>query len=150
MEYRHETHDRMDTSWYWINNVYGGAASIWIPQAASNPPGFSLWPMPALILIEVALLGVEGFLGIALEPQQLSACWGFLVWIACGGLLGLSVLGEINISVIVLLAAPALAFGGAAILADRRRERKILPDLGVLVVSGIANLGLLFAFILMR
>jgi hypothetical protein len=126
----------------------GGASSIWIPQAASNPPGFSLWPMPALLLIEVALLGVVGFLGIALEPQQLSIRWGFLVWIACGGLLGLSVLGEMSVSVIVLLAAPALAFGGAAILADRRRERKILPDLGVLAVSGIANLGFIFAFII--
>jgi hypothetical protein len=126
----------------------GGASSIWIPQASSNPPGFSLWPMPALILIEVALLGVMGFLGIALEPQQLSTRWGFLVWIACGGLLGLSVLGEMSVSVIVLLAAPALAFGGAAILADRRRERKILPDLCVLAVSGIANLGFIFAFII--
>jgi hypothetical protein len=126
----------------------GGATSIWTPHAASTPLGFSLWPMPALLLIEVALLGVVGFLGIALEPQQLSTRWGFLVWIACGGLLGLSVLGEMSISIIVLLAAPALVFGGAAILADRRRERKILPDLGVLAVSGIANLGFIYAFII--
>ena len=47
----------------------GGAASIWIPQAAAPPLGYSLWPMPALLLIEVALLGVLGFLGIVLEPQ---------------------------------------------------------------------------------
>lgn len=124
-----------------------GAASIWIPQAAATPPGFSLWPMPALVLIEVALLGVLGFLGIVLEPQQLSPSWGFLVWIACGGLLALSVLGSMSVSVIALLAAPALTFGGAAILADRRRYRKMLPDLGVLAVSGIANFGLFFAFI---
>jgi len=39
----------------------GGAASIWIAQAASNHPGFSLWPMPALVLIEIALLGIVGF-----------------------------------------------------------------------------------------
>ena len=127
----------------------GGAASIWVPQAAFNPPGISLWPMPALLLIEVALLGIMGFLGIALEPQQLSTRWGFLVWIACGGLLALSVLGAMSVSVIVLLAVPALAFGGAAIFADRRRERKILPDLGVLAVSGIANFGLFFVSITM-
>jgi hypothetical protein len=119
-----------------------GATSIWIPQAADNPPGFSLWPLPALIVIEVALLGIVGFLGIALEPKRLSTNWGLLVWIACGALLGLSILGELSISVIVLLAAPALAFGGAAILADIRLKRKMLPDLGVLVVSGIANFGL--------
>jgi hypothetical protein len=124
-----------------------GAASIWIPQAASNPPGFSLWPMPALVLIEVAFLEVVGFLGIALEPQRLSTRWGLLVWIACGGLLALSVIGAMSVSVIVLLAVPALAFSGAAILADIRRERKMLPDLGVLAVSGIANFGMFFIFI---
>ena len=119
-----------------------GAASIWIPQAAATPPGFSLWPLPALLLIEVVLLGVVGFLGIALEPKRLSTRWGLLVWIACGALLGLSILGAMGFSVIVLLAAPALAFGGAAILADIRRKRKVLPDLGILVVSVIANFGL--------
>jgi FtsH-binding integral membrane protein len=127
----------------------GGAISIWIPQAADNPPGFSLWPMPALVLIEVALLGVVGFLGIALEPQQLSTRWGFLVWIASGALLGLSILGDFSVSVIAIFAAPALAFGGAAILADHRRKRKMLPDLGVLVGSGIANLGLFYLIALL-
>lgn len=125
----------------------GGTASIWIPQATSNPPGYSLWPMPALLFIEVALLGIVGFLGIALEPQSLSSRWGTLVWIASGGLLALSVLGAISVSFIVFLALPGLAFGGTAILADRRRERKMLPDIGVLAVSGIANFGLFFALI---
>jgi hypothetical protein len=125
----------------------GGAASVWIPQSADNPPGVSLWPMPAFLLTEVAILGLVGFLGIALEPKQFSTRWDFLIWIACGAMLGLSVLGAMSVSVIVLLAAPALAFGGAAILADIRRERKILPDLGVLVLSGIVNFGLIFAVI---
>jgi len=125
----------------------GGAASIWVSQTTSSPPGFSLWLMPALLLIYIALLGVVGFFGIALESHQLSTHWGFLVWITCGGLLALSVLGAMSVSVIVLLAIPALIFGGAAILADRRRERKILPDLGVLAVSSIANFGLFLIFI---
>lgn len=124
-----------------------GAAYVWIPQAASNPPGISLWPMPALLLINVALLGIIGFLGIAFEPQPLSARWGFHVWIACGGLIALSVIGAMSVSVIVLLAVPALAFGGAAILTDRRRGRKLLSGTGVLAVSGIAHLGLLFGLI---
>jgi hypothetical protein len=127
-----------------------GAVSIWIPQAADNPPGFSLWPMPALILIEVALLGVVGFLGIAVEPKRFSTRWGLLVWIACGALLGLSIIGELSISVIVLLAAPALAFGGAAILADIRLKRKMLPDLGILVASVVASFGLFYLIALLK
>jgi hypothetical protein len=122
----------------------GGAASIWVQQPTFNTPGLSLWPMPAILFLEVAILGGVGFFGIVLEPQQLSTRWGFLVWIACGGLLGLSILGIIAFSAIFLLAAPALAFFGAAILADIRRKRKMLPDLGVLVVSGIANFGLFY------
>ena len=128
----------------------GVAVAIWIPQAASNPPGISLWPMPAFLLTEVALLGVIGFLWIALEPRQLSTRWGFLVWIACGGLLGLSVLGDMSVSVIAALAAPALVFGGAAILADIRRKRKVLPDLCIVVASVIANFGLFYLIALLK
>ena len=126
-----------------------GAAFIWIPQAADNPPGFSLWPLPGIFLTEVALLGVVGFLGIALEPRQYLTSWGYLVWIASGALLGLSILGDFSVSVVAIFAAPALAFGGAAILADHRRKRKMLPDLGVLVGSGIANLGLFYLIALL-
>ena len=128
----------------------GGEISTWIPQVADNPPGFSLWPLPGLLLIQVSLLGVVGFLGIALEPQKLSTRWGILIWVVCGVLVGLSILGEVSISVIVLLGAPALAFGGAAILADIRRERKILPDLGILVASVIASFGLFYLMALLR
>jgi hypothetical protein len=52
--------------------------------------------------------------------------------------------------VIFLLAAPALAFFGAAILADIRRKRKVLPDLGILVVSVIANFGLFYLIALLK
>jgi hypothetical protein len=128
----------------------GGAASIWIQQPTFNTPGLSLWPMPAILLLEVAILGVVGFLGIVLEPRQLSIGRGFLIWIACGGLLGLSILGIIAFSVIFLLAVPALSFFGAAILADIRRKRKVLPDLGVLVVSGVANFGLFYLIALLK
>jgi hypothetical protein len=122
----------------------GGAASFWIQQPAFGTPDLSLWLMPAILLLEVAILGVVGFFGIVLEPRRLSTGWGFLVWITCGGLLGLSILGRIVFSVIFLLAAPALAFFGAAIFAEIRRKRKMLPDLGILVVSAIANFGLFY------
>ena len=127
----------------------GGATLTWISQAASNSPSISLWPMPGLLLIEVALLGLVGFFGIVLEREQVSGHWGSLTWISCGALIALSAVGAMTVSVIVLLAVPSLAFGGAAILADRHRGRKLLSGVRVLVVSGIANLGLLLGLIAM-
>jgi hypothetical protein len=125
----------------------GAALSIWSVEASSNPPGVSLWPMPALILIEVAFLGVVGLLGIVLEPKGSTSNWAILTWIACGGLLGLSILGDIAVSVIAYLGVPALFFGGAAVLTDMRRQRKLLPDFGILILSGIISFALLFAYL---
>ena len=127
----------------------GAAISIWNLEAASDPRGSSLWPMPALILIEVALLGAVGFLGIVLETKGSASRWAVLTWIACGGLMGLSILGDITVSVIAYLGAPALFFGGAAILTDGRRKRKMLPDFGILIASGIVTFALLFAYLVL-
>jgi hypothetical protein len=125
----------------------GAAISIWSVEAASNPPGGSMWPMPALILIEVAILGAGGLLGIVLKQKGSASRWAILTWIACGGLLGLSILGDIAVSVIAYLGVPALFFGGAAVLTDGRRKRKMLPDFGILIVSGIVTFALLFAYL---
>ncbi len=125
----------------------GGATSIWIRQAASNPPGVSLWPMPALILIVVALLGVLGLSGIVSDVNLQASKWAILTWIASGGLLGLGIFGEFSISILALLALPALFLGGAAVVTDSRRKRKLLPDFGVLLLSGIVSFGLLYAYI---
>lgn len=125
----------------------GAAISIWNLEATSNPPGVSMWPMPALILIVVALLGAAGLLGIVLEPKLSPSRWASLTWIACGALMGLSILGDVAVSVIAYLGVPALFFGGASVLTDRRRQRKMLPDFGVLILSVIVAFGLLFAYL---
>jgi hypothetical protein len=125
----------------------GAAISIWSLEAASNPPGVSMWPMPALILIEVALLGTVGLLGIVLEPKLSPSRWAVLTWIACGALMGLSILGDLAVSVIAYLGVPALFFGGASVLTDMRRQRKLLPDFGILILSGIVAFALLYAYL---
>jgi hypothetical protein len=125
----------------------GGAATIWILQAESNPPGVSMWPMPALILIVVAFLGVLGLSGIVYDVNLQPSKWAILTWVACGGLLGLGIFGKFAVSVLALLALPALFFGGAAVLTDGRRKRKMLPDFGVLILSGIVSFGLLYTYI---
>ena len=123
----------------------GGAASIWSSQVSPDSPDVSLWPLPALLLIEVAILGLAGFSGMTLDNQQSSSRWGRLTWIACGALTAFVIIGAYAVSVIVLVAVPALLFGSAAMLADIRQHRNMLTDLGLLTVSAIANLVLIFA-----
>ena len=125
----------------------GGAAITWLSQASFNSPNVSLWPLPALVLIEVAILGLAGFSGVVLDNQQQSSRWGRVMWIACGGLTALAVIGAFSVSVVVLLVVPALLFSGAAILADIRQHRNMLTDLGLFTVSAVANLALIFALI---
>jgi hypothetical protein len=125
----------------------GGAASTWVSEAGSNSPADSLWPLPALVLIEVAILGLVGFSGVVLDTQRHSSRWGRVLWIACGGLTALAIIGAFSVSVLVLLAAPALFFGGAAVLADIRQHRNMRSDLGLFTIGTVANLTLIFALI---
>jgi hypothetical protein len=125
----------------------GGAAITWLSQASLNSPNVSLWPLPALVLIEVAILGLAGFSGVVLDNQQQSSRSGRVIWIACGGLTALAIIGAFGVSVVALLVVPALLFGGAAILADIRQQRNMLTDLGIFTVSAVANLMLIFALI---
>ena len=125
----------------------GGAAITWLSQASFNSPNVSPWPLPALVLIEVAILGLAGFSGVVLDNQQQSSRWGRVMWIACGGLTALAMIGAFGVSVVALLVVPALLFGGAAILADIRQHRNMLTDLGLFAGSAVANLALIFALI---
>jgi len=125
----------------------GGGANIWLSQTSSGSPDVPLWPLPALILIEVAILGLAGFGSVLLDNRQHSSRWGRVIWIACGGLTALAIIGAFSVSVVVFLAVPALLFGGAAMLADIRQHRNMLTDLGLFTVSAVANLALIFALI---
>lgn len=125
----------------------GGAAITWLSQASPNTPDVSLWPLPALVLIEVTILGLAGFSGMVLDNEQHSPRWGGVLWITCGGLTALAIIGALGVSVVVLLAVPALLFGSAAVLADTRRHRNMLNDWGLFFASAVANFLLMFTLI---
>jgi len=124
-----------------------GAVRTWLSQAAFDSPGVSLWPLPALILIEVAIFGIAGFAAVVLDNNQHSSRWGSILWIACGGLMALAITGAFSVSVLGLLVVPAMLFSGAAILADGRRHRNMLRDLGLFSLSAVANFLLIFILI---
>jgi hypothetical protein len=124
-----------------------GAAITWLSEASSNSPNSSLWPLPALVLIEVAILGLAGFSGVVLDNRPQSSRWGRVMWISSGGLTALAIIGFFGVSLVVFLAVPALLFGSAAMLADVRQHRNMMTDLRLFIVSALANLALIFALI---
>jgi hypothetical protein len=106
----------------------------------------TLWPMPALALIDMALLGLIGLLAIAVDDGAHTLRWGIVTWAVIGGLIALMLVGAWTIGPLLLIAV--LAFATAAILADTRRNRKILSDVGVLIIGAASNAVMLFLFII--
>jgi hypothetical protein len=106
----------------------------------------TLWPMPALALIEMALLGLIGLLAIAIDDGAHTLRWGIVTWAVIGSLIALMLVGAWTIGPLLLIAV--LAFATAAILADTRRNRKILSDVGVLIIGAASNAVVLLLFII--
>ncbi len=117
-----------------------GAVLVWQSQPAT-PFG----PMPILALMQMAIFGFVGLVGVSLDDGNRSQNWGYITWVICGSLLALAILGVWTIAPIVLSAV--FAFVIAAILADSRRKRKILPDLGIFTISTVGNFVFLFLLI---
>ena len=121
----------------------GGATSFW--QAQLSSPTASLWPLPALVLIEWLLLGVVGVIAAIGDRQSDRSRWTTIRWVACGALFGLVILGVFSIGPLVLLAA--LTFLSAAIVADRRYQRNVHVRIAMLTVGTVGNVGLLITLI---
>jgi hypothetical protein len=133
----------------WILVVLGallciaGAASFW--QSQLSLPDASLWPLPALVLLEWILLGAVGTIAAFGDQRSERSGWTNIRWAVCGALFGLLILGLFSIGPLVLLAA--LSFLGAAMLADRRYQRRMNAPLGVLTAGTVGNIGLLLTMI---
>ncbi len=115
------------------------ALPLLVMSSPGNQPGATpLWPMPGLILLEIALLGLGGFAGIAgLYPKVLHGPTP--AWVACGALAALGVMGAYGVSVIFFALLPAVLFGLAAALADRRLGHGWREGLSTLVLSAGVN-----------
>jgi uncharacterized membrane protein len=120
-----------------------GATSFW--QAQRSSPAASIWPLPALVLIEWMLLGLVGVIAAIGDRQAARSWWTTLRWAVCGALFGLLIVGIFSIGPLVLLAA--LAFLGAVMRADRHYQRTVTVPLGVLTAGTIGNVGILVTLI---
>ncbi len=126
-----------------------GAIKIW--QSHDISQNGSIWPVPGLILVQVIFLALLGFLGTVMDGNGASRGWGLLPWIASGGLLALGGVGSNTRSFqLLLLVLPSLGFFIVSLLADQRRNRRVLNNLSILAFSVIINFGLLVFFITLQ
>lgn len=122
-----------------------GAAIIAGSQAM--PVEESIFPLPGLILIDWAVIGVLGFISgiVAFDPHYQRL--GRAVWIVVGALLPLMVLGALSIGPLVL--ASMLCFLVSAILVAVNNRTGLLTNLGYLFVGVIVNLVIILGLILL-
>ncbi|HLC03680.1 MAG TPA: hypothetical protein VJK02_11635 [Anaerolineales bacterium] len=121
----------------------GGAAAFWSLQASTS--GGTLWPLPALALLDWGILGFAGFVsaqvGAATDHDRAwPGPWGI-----AGALLPLAFIGALSIGPLVLLSA-ILFFIGAGW--NRMRRSKVTgQDLRWIAGGIVGNLLLLSLFI---
>lgn len=121
----------------------GGSLMILIDQAQVT--GSPVWPLPGLVLMDWAMLGVLGFLGAYFGRIPSSAHWRKVSWLSAGALIPLVILGAFSIGPFVLVSL--IFFLASTLLIAIHKERKWPEHLGLLMVGAVANLGLLLLFI---
>jgi len=108
-------------------------------------PGFSNWPLPGMVLLDWAVLGVLGFLSAYLGPKPLPGSWGKTAWLAAGGLMPLMVLGALSIGPLVLLSLVFLI--ASAVLVAISQRLKAFDAIGFFALGMIGNLAILIGLI---
>lgn len=92
----------------------------------------TLFPLPGLYFIEIALSGVLGLISVVIEHDENSP-WHMVPWIVAGILLAFVVLGVFSIGFFLIPAT--VAFLGVGILGDRRLDRRMVYHVGLFLVA---------------
>jgi hypothetical protein len=144
----------MNTVWRlvrWIFATLSAAVSlgggIGFAAQQASAPGESIWPLPGLVLLDWAALGVIGFTGILLAENPQDLAWFGASWFVTGALLPLAILGAFSIGPFVFISLVALLI--AVILTSLQLKLSPLPHLKFLFIGIIANLALLLGLILL-
>lgn len=142
----------------WVFAALGAAVSLagavgFAAQQGSlgSAPGESIWPLPGLVLLDWAVFGAVGFIGVLLAeegvvPQGHPSRFG-ASWFAIGALLPLVVLGALSIGPYVFLSLVTLLI--ATLLASVQLKLNLLPHIKWLLIGMVANLVLLLGMILL-
>ncbi len=123
----------------------GGAALFFANQVQMDST--SIWPLPALALIDWALIGFLGFFSAFFAARTSLDYWPKAAWVAAGALLPLIILGAFSIGFSVLLSLPF--FLVSAILISAQKRTPWLNSLAFFMLGAAGNLGLFFIFMVL-
>jgi hypothetical protein len=121
--------------------------ALGIGASQPNAPGVSIWPMPGLVLLEWAVLGLLGFVGFIAEASWKRVINLTVTWYVVGALIPMMVIGAFSIGLLVLMTL--LAFLVAALLASTQAKENWLRIFKTLLIGAISNLALLVLFIIL-
>ena len=120
-----------------------GAVAVYSDQVQFSVS--SLWPLPGLVLLIWAVIGVVGFVATYLTYKRGWVWWKRATWFISGTYVPLVILGAFSIGPIVLIAF--LLYLLSTILLAIGRGPRWLENLGILILGGAINLGILLAII---
>jgi hypothetical protein len=102
----------------------------------------SLWPLPALYFIEMAVLSVVCAMLAFVGDNSLGQ---FITWVSVGIFFGFSILGAWSVGFIYL--PVAVIFAVIAIRSDLRNKQHIAVHIGVCLIAGLVQVALMQAAI---
>jgi hypothetical protein len=121
----------------------GGALLFYNQQAQLS--GSSVWPLPGLVFLLWAGLGILGLAGAFLSNRSTSSFWRIILPLSTGALLPLVVLGAFSIGAFVFISMLFLL--AATVLIITQKKLRWLDALNFGMLGVIISLGLMLLFI---
>lgn len=113
-----------------------------IPSQLSSEGLISIWPLPFIYFIEIAVLGILCLVSVGIQREKLNSKWSGVPWICSGVLLAFVILGAWTIGFFLI---PALIlFLLVGIMIDRRLQGDIALHLIFFVSAGLAQASIVF------
>ncbi len=120
-----------------------GSVAVYVSQRQFAAT--SLWPLPGLVLLLWALLGVFGLLAATMSLLDASSWWLKVLLFLTGAFIPLIIIGALSIGSLVMIGF--LFFIVSGVILAIRRKAKFLESFGLFMLGAFATLGLLYAII---
>jgi hypothetical protein len=119
----------------WLAALVGAVNCIWAPLVFAQNQG-TLFPLPGLYFIEIALLGILVLMYVAAR-LGLKGRWSALPWAAAGILLAFVIIAGFSIGPYLIPAV--VAFVVAGLLGNWQTGESLARHVGVFLVAAVAQ-----------